>query len=369
MRRASKIEVTCLNCDKNFKVKPSEKAKGKGKFCSRECYGKWQSKNLRGENSPVYKRVTIVCEACGKEFKVAPSVVRRGKKYCSKECYIEVQPRKLQQKGLEETLRELYVKKKLSSRKIGKILGCCGETVLYWMCKFGIAPRTRSELFKMNNPAKRLAVRKKMSEKAKLRGQRPEEKKRRSELAKKLWKNPSYRKRVTKGISISLIGNKRRKGIPHSEEVKKKIGKTSKKHWKNPEYVRKVLNALQEKPNKFERKLIRLIKENGFPFKYVGDGQVIIDGNVPDFIATDNSRKIIELFGMPWHDPNHSKKIEVKPNRTEEAKRKFYERHGYKLLVIWGYELKDKANIVEKIRDFSSQHIALYEEVLNSNRA
>ena len=321
------------------------------------------SRNWRGENNPNFRSVTIVCPGCNKRFQAPPS---HNRKYCSHQCYNKVQPnRKLEQEGLEETLRELYVEKKLSSCEIGKRLSCDQKTVTYWMEKFGIPRRTFSEIFTMNNPTKRLDVRKKMSEKAKLRGQRPEERKRRCELAKKYWKNSDYRKRVTKGISKSLIGNKRREGIPHSKEIRKKLSEASKRLWNNPEYVRKVLTALQEKPNTFENKLIRIIKNNAFPFRYVGDGKVVIDGNVPDFIATDGSRKIIELFGAPWHDPNHSKKIKVKPNRTEEAKHKFYESHGYELLVIWGYELKCEAEVVEKIRDFAGKHIELYESLLN----
>lgn len=265
------------------------------------------------------------------------------------ECYNKVRFRKLGQEDLEETLRELYVERKLTTIEIGKRLSCDPKTVTYWMDKFGIPRRTPSEIFKMNNPAKRPDVKEKMCLAARERWKKPEEheKASRAQRGKRLSEEHKHK------ISRSLIGNKRRKGIPHSEEIKKKIGEASKKNWRNPEYARKVITALQEKPNKFERKLTRMIKENNFPFKYVGDGQVVIDGQVPDFIAADGSRKVIELFGVPWHDPNHSKKIKVKYNRTEKAKHKFYESHDYELLVIWGYELKDEAGVLEKIKAFT----------------
>lgn len=298
-------------------------------------------------------RIALVCPICGKTFKVWRSEVSRGRKYCSLQCYWKVQPnRKLDQNGLEETLRALYFKKKLTTIQIGKRLGCDPKTVTYWMDKFNLPRRSFSEIMKMNNPAKRPDVKEKMRLAAKARWEKPKERKRQSEIAKKLWENPDYRKRVTEGISRSLIGNKRRKGIPHSKEVKKRMGEASKRLWKNPEYARKVITALQEKPNLSEAKLIRLIKENGFPFRYVGDGQVVIDGQVPDFMATDGSRKVIELFGVPWHDPNHSKKIKVKYNRTEKAKHKFYESHGYDCLILWDDELSDEATVVEKINSF-----------------
>jgi len=309
------------------------------------------TKHLRGERNPHYKGggITLVCPICGREFKAWPSEAR---KYCSKECYVKSQPRKHNWQRLKETLRELYIVRKLTTIEIAKRLNCNPKTVTYWMDKFDIPRRTPSEIFKMNNPTKRPDVRKKLSEKQKLRGQSPEEKKRRSELAKNLWKNSDYRKRVTERISKSLMGNKYRKGIPHSEEAKRKIGEASKRQWKNTEYARKVITALQSKPNECERKLIKLIEENHFPFKYVGDGQVVIDGQVPDFIATDGSRKVIELFGTPWHDPNHSEKIQIKPSRTENAKRKFYESHGYDCLILWDDELNDEDGVLQKIKTF-----------------
>jgi len=298
-------------------------------------------------------RIILVCPVCGKEFKAHPSEIRRKRKYCSLGCYWKVQPnRKLEQKGLEKTLREFYIKKKLTTIEIAKKFKCDPKTVTYWMDKFSISRRTFSEIMKISNPAKRPDVRKKMSEKAKLRGQRPEERERRSEVAKRLWADPKFRKKKIKQLKESSRGkNNPNYGNRYSftEETKEHLREIFKKKWKNPLYARKVITALQEKPNKFERKLIRLIKRNGFPFRYVGDGQVVIDGQVPDFIATDGTKKVIELFGAPWHDPNHSKKIKVKPNRTEESKHKFYESRGYELLVIWDDELKNEAKVVEKI--------------------
>lgn len=355
MRVSHKVEVTCLNCGKTFDVRPLYRAKGRGKFCDRKCYGEWQSKNRRGVNSLVYKRVSLVCETCGKEFKVPPSTAKAGRRYCSKGCYVWVQPRKLDQRQLRENLTELYVGNKLTINKIARKFHCDSKTIIYWLEKFNIPRRSRSENFRLNNPAKRPDVRKKMSEKAKLRGQKPEERKRRSDVAKKLWLDPEFRirkirqlKESNKGKNNPNYGNR----YHHSDATKQHLREQSKKNWRNSNYARKVITSLQKEPNQLEMKLAKLIECNAFPFKYVGDGKVVVDGQVPDFFATDESKKVIELFGTPWHDPNHSNKIKVKPCRTEEAKKKFYTSHGYDCLVVWDNELKDEAKVAKKIECF-----------------
>jgi len=363
---SSKVEIACITCDKKFKVKPSAISRGR-KFCSRKCYGLWQSQYRLGEKSANYKKVTITCPVCGRAFKIAPSCLKKGRKYCSRQCYDYILLRKLEQDGLEQNLICLYITKKLSSSKIATIYDCNNKTITYWLHKFGIPLRTRSEICTLNNLAKGPEVRQKMSDKAKLRCQQPEVKAKFSQWAKRLWANPEKRAILRMKISQSLKGNKRRKGIPHSMETREKIATTIKERWKSPEYAKNVLASLQEEPNKSEKKLSRIIEENDFPFRYVGDGQVIIDGQIPDFIDTNGSNKLIELFGRPWHDPNHSKKIRVKENRTENNKLRFYASHSYDCLVIWDEELKDENHVVDRIKAFvARQHIDLYEQVLEA---
>lgn len=79
-------------------------------------------------------------------------------------------------------------------------------------------------------------------------------------------------------------------------------------------------------PNSEERKLIRFFKKWNLPFKYVGDGSFRIEGKCPDFVWKERFL-IIEFFGELWHP------------KTDEPKRiKFFNRHGWNCLVIWGKE-------------------------------
>lgn len=81
----------CEQCEKKFWVTPWEAKKGR-KFCSRECYGKWQSSNIVGAKNPNWKngkqgKVKQICVQCKEEFWVKKSIVMSGKgKFCSCGC-------------------------------------------------------------------------------------------------------------------------------------------------------------------------------------------------------------------------------------------------------------------------------------------
>jgi len=326
-----------------------------------KCKGKWMSQNNQGENNPNWKGgggEPLTCIICGKSFKGYPSEIDRGKKYCSIECYNKGRPRKLNQDGLKDTLRDLYFKQKNTTTKIATILGCDAKTVTYWMDKFGMPRRTHSEIFKTNNPSKRPEVRRKISEKMKIIKGTKESREESSNRLKNMWKDPTFRENRIKQLKESSTGkNNPNYGnrYNHTEKTKKLIGESSKKLWKNPNYVKKVLSALQKKPSGCEATLINIIEKYGLPFRYVGDGQVVIEGKIPDFVGTNDSRKIIEVFGTPWHDPNHSDKIDVAYNRTEKGRKEFFSQLEYDCLIIWDKELKDEKKTVERIKAFTNR--------------
>ena len=72
----------CLICDKEFYCRPSRNKKGLGKFCSKECYHKWYSLNVRTKRGG---KIIIECCVCGKKKTIFKS--RKGENnFCSKGC-------------------------------------------------------------------------------------------------------------------------------------------------------------------------------------------------------------------------------------------------------------------------------------------
>lgn len=132
--------------------------------------------------------------------------------------------------------------------------------------------------------------------------------------------------------------------------------------WKNKEYR----NMFYLRPNKKEQKLIEMIKHNNLPYKYVGDFKLWIDGRNPDFINCNGQKKVIELFGEYWHSKDINPKIPLKYTLNQTVQH--YKKYGFECLVIWGKELNDLNNILNKIVEFDSNRQKEYYQLENLNR-
>jgi G:T-mismatch repair DNA endonuclease (very short patch repair protein) len=131
-------------------------------------------------------------------------------------------------------------------------------------------------------------------------------------------------------------------------EIRRKIGEAHKRLWQNEKYknkkVKELNSAQHKKPNKPELQMIKIIKENKFPFNYVGDGKVYFKGFNPDFLSK-NPKHIIEVFGDYWH---RRKDVMARDKRRLRA----YVFLGYETLIIWEHELKEPQKVAEKIKGF-----------------
>lgn len=77
------IQIQCQQCGKEFKTWIAWTKRGQ-RFCSKSCFGVWQSRTRRGKNHPQYKESahSRMCAKCGKEFEPH----NRRSKYCSYTC-------------------------------------------------------------------------------------------------------------------------------------------------------------------------------------------------------------------------------------------------------------------------------------------
>lgn len=106
-------------------------------------------------------------------------------------------------------------------------------------------------------------------------------------------------------------------------------------------------------PNSLEQRIVKIIEDNNLPFKYVGDGKVVLSGRCPDFVHTDGQKKIIEVFGDYFHDPDLNETVEWE--RTEEGRKELFKEFGFDTLVLWQSNLEEMSNkeIANKIKKFT----------------
>ena len=109
-----------------------------------------------------------------------------------------------------------------------------------------------------------------------------------------------------------------------------------------------MLVARQSKPNKAEQRLEAFLTRE-FPgmWAYTGDGRVVLNGYVPDFMNTNGAKAILELFGDYWHSG-----IDVVWHRTELGRIMAYNSLGFRCLVIWEDELNDEVALRRKLKSF-----------------
>lgn len=114
------------------------------------------------------------------------------------------------------------------------------------------------------------------------------------------------------------------------------------------ERLLKVALGNKNKPNNLEKRVIQICEEYNFPFYFTGDKPYPdFNGWSPDFVSTDNSKKIIEVFGIYWHNRSEVKKRDIK-------RFQFYTKLGYEYLILWGDELRSSTDekIATRIMDF-----------------
>lgn len=128
--------------------------------------------------------------------------------------------------------------------------------------------------------------------------------------------------------------------------------------WKDPEFrnkaVRGTIRAIRASPNKIEQRIIHIIKKYNLPFRFVGDGGIVIYGLCPDFISTDRSNKIIEVFGEIFHNPEKAVYRKIDWKCQEFGRKAVFSQYGYDTLIIWENEIRssDDKELYLKIKKF-----------------
>ena len=281
--------VTCEYCGKIF---PRAPANVKNHiFCSTECYLN-------------YSRETLVCPACGKTFARRKSRIKYDMTFCSVEC------------------SRIWHRGKNSSSYVREQREClvCGG-------KFEVKPSSRKKFCSHTCFYQWL-------------------RETRNGEANPYWKPKIIKKCAICGKPFETYPSNPNRKFCSDACFRKWL----KIHGISDDNRKKMLKALLKRPTKPEKKLMKIIEDYNLPFKYVGNGALIIGGLNPDFISRDG-KEIIEVFGTYWHNPEI-----CKGTMREDVRKAVFLQLGYKILILWEHELNanDEPKIVNKILRMSN---------------
>ena len=243
---------------------------------------------------------------------------------------------------LRVIINQKYCIEKLSLVKVSKEIGIPDTSLQRLMKKLGIKTRTRSEALTLHLEEHPEAHQHHLG---KITFKRPEIRRLGEEANAALRLGKTYEeiygveeaRRIRDLLSFQRTGEKNVNfGKKRPQHVCDALSKAHKGIPQTMEYktkrLKKAFEALRMSPNKLEQRLIDLVTAHNLPFRFVGDGTLIINGMCPDFVSTDDTKMIIECFGTYWHSN------EVTANcyhRTEEGRKKVLSDLGYKVLIIW----------------------------------
>lgn len=165
----------------------------------------------------------------------------------------------------------------------------------------------------------------------------------------KTWSEETRKKisKKLKGMKLSLETRKKmslaQKGKTISKITKRKISKAKKGKTITLEHKRKILESINKSPNKFEKECIALFKKNNLPLKFVGDfnnKNFFIAGRVPDFVATNGKKILIEVFYEYFKIKQYGSIENYKKDRIN-----IFSRYGWKTLFFTYKEIKSDLDV------------------------
>jgi len=178
----------------------------------------------------------------------------------------------------------------------------------------------------------------------------------RSANTKKLWKDPSYRERVSKGVRKSYADGKsvakRNKSVKDAwtPEKRHRRSRLMKRLWKRDADARydAVCRARAKVANRKnmtngEKELWSILKALRLGFVFTGTRKKVAGNKTPDFVR-EQDKLAIELYGS-WH---------VHTKKEDEERIDHIKRAGWKVLIIWDKHLENSAKVINRILRFAS---------------
>ena len=133
-----------------------------------------------------------------------------------------------------------------------------------------------------------------------------------------------------------------RKGRKMSKEAKKKMSLAKKGKKQSLKHREKIFMAMRKSPNKFETECLNLFNNNKIPLRFVGDfkdKELFIEGKVPDFVATNGKKVLIEVYHDFFKIRDYGS-----INNFKDKRKEIFSKYGWKTLFLSYDEIKSNPN-------------------------
>jgi len=160
-----------------------------------------------------------------------------------------------------------------------------------------------------------------------------------SESIKRLWDDTDiYGKERNRKVGKASSEHWASLSLEEKEQFRQRCSENQKAVWsrltsdERDRWIRNAVEGQKRKPSMPELMLGVYLEEN-FPSKwtYNGDGGqgVVVGRRVPDFVRSDGTKEVIEIFGA----------VGFRHYLGEEGEKiKHYEKYGYECMVIWEWD-------------------------------
>lgn len=173
-----------------------------------------------------------------------------------------------------------------------------------------------------------------------------------SQVQSELWKDPKHRDKMLASGGLWGRGN--------MDVHRMKLSEAQKRLWANPKHrdriVKLAASGATIHPNRREIQMQEILNDLQLRDWWFNDNarNFVIAGKRPDFF-NEGGRKVIEVFGEVYHNPEKYLRIWKKPlpwAKTESGTLMIYESVGWDCLIIWEDEL-DTEEACSKVMEFT----------------
>ena len=132
-------------------------------------------------------------------------------------------------------------------------------------------------------------------------------------------------------------------GIEKANEIKNKLTLANKDKKLSPERIRKSLQ--RREMSYLEIKMNEIIQKNNLPYKFVGNGDFMIERKCPDFVNTNGEKKVIEVFGTRHKNRFRSGGVDSWMKERSEL----FSKYGYKTIFFNEKEVSSENTVLKKL--------------------